>query len=184
MEIHGFEVEARAADGATPFGAWCGAAFGGVEPVVSVLVASMDEALASVVGAREVERPAGEGEGERARVARIGGVPGGVALELVEPAPPGSYEASIDEFVAGAADLDGPATEVLADGVLSVLAEAWGRVDGLFEGVAHNKVLAVMLLLSQRARAGDVGPDAPAYWQRSAASTLASGFVSRGATDS
>ena len=179
MEIHGFEVEARAADGATAFGAWCGARFGGAEPVLSVLVPSMDAALAALAEAREAPTPDGRG-----RLAVVGGVPGGVAVELVEPAPPGSYEASIDEFVAGAADLEGPATEALADGVLAVLAESWGRVDALFAGVAHNKVLAVMLLLSQRARADDATPDSPAYWQRSAASTLASGFVSRGASGS
>lgn len=182
MEIHGFEVEARAADGSTEFGAWCGARFGGVEPVVSVLVASMDASLAALApDVREVER---EEDGEHGRLARLAGVPAGVAVELVEPAPPGSYEASIDEFVAGAADLEGPATDELADGVLAVLAESWSRVDALFEGVAHNKVLAVMLLLSQQARAGDVTPDSPTYWQRSAASTLASGFVTRGASGS
>jgi NTE family protein len=51
MEIHGFEVEARTADRATAFGAWCGDRFGGVEPVVSVLVRSMDAALAAVAEA-------------------------------------------------------------------------------------------------------------------------------------
>ena len=178
MEIHGFEVEARAPsadDG--EFGAWCGDRFG-VVPVLSVLVPSLDAALAAVT-ATEVPRA----EGEDGRLARVTGVPGGVAVELVEPLPAGAYEAHIDEFVAGAADLEGPATEELAAAVLAVLAEAWDRVDAVFEGVAHNKVLATMLLLSQGARAGDVAPDSPAYWQRSAASTLASGFVTRGVTE-
>ena len=176
MEIHGFEVEARAvAEPATPFGAWCAEAFGGVEPVVSVLVPSMDEALAALASAREVGA-------EHGRVAVVDGVPGGVTVELVEPAPPGAHERSIDDFVAGASGLDGPPTEQLADAVLDVVAEAWARIADAFEGVAHDKVLAVMLLLGQRARAGDVAPDSPTYWQRSAASTLASGFVTRGAS--
>jgi hypothetical protein len=174
MEIHGFEVEARAAaseDGA--FAGWCGARFGGVVPVLAVLVPSLDAALAEVPGT--------EVAGEHGRVARVADVPGGVPVELVEPAPPGSHEVAIDEFVAGAADLPGGPTEELADAVLEVLAGAWSQVDALFEGVAHNKVLATMLLLGQRARASDVETDSPLYWQRSAASTLASGFVTRGA---
>lgn len=177
MEIHGFEVEARSpASGgeATEFGRWCVATFG-VVPALAVLVASMDEALASVPGLRETA-PAGGGAVRRAETDA-----GGVVLTFVEPEPPGTSEARIGEFIDAAAALEGASTDELAARVEAIVADAWDAIDETLAGVAHNKVLATMLLVGQRARAEGVPTDSPTYWQRSAASTLLSGFVGRDA---
>jgi hypothetical protein len=99
---------------------------------------------------------------------------------VIQPAPAGAYEARIGGFIDSASDLAGPPTDELADRAIAVVADAWAAIDRLLEGVAHNKVLATMLLVSQRSREG--GTDSPVFWQRSAASTLLSGFVGRGAS--
>lgn len=62
--------------------------------------------------------------------------------------------------------------------VEQIVADAWQRIDDALEGVAHNKVLAVQLLLDQLGRQAD--PDTSQQWQRFAASTLMSGFITRG----
>jgi hypothetical protein len=108
--------------------------------------------------------------------------PAGATVDVVQPVPPGFYEDRIGGFIDSAADLDGPPTDQLADAVLDVVANAWSAIEGLLEGVAHNKVLATMLLMGQRSRA-DEPIDSPLYWQQSAASTLLSGFVGRGARE-
>ena len=118
-------------------------------------------------------------EDEDARAVRIIG-PAGAVVDVVQPAPAGAYEERIGGFIASAADLDGPPTDELGAAVLAVVADAWQAIDRLLDGVAHNKVLATMLLVSQRSRETGAA-DSPAYWQQSAASTLLSGFVGRGA---
>jgi hypothetical protein len=178
MEIHGFEVEARApAPGGEPteFGRWCAERFG-VVPALAVLVPSMDDALVALPGLRE-SAPAGDDAG---RVATIEA--GGVVLEVVEPEPPGTSERRIGEFIDAAADLEGASTDELAARVERIVAGAWDEIDRALAGVAHDKVLATMLLVSQRSRAAGAPTDSPDYWQRSAASTLLSGFVGRGAS--
>lgn len=176
MDVVGFEVEARSpAEGGEPteLGRWCAEHFG-VVPALAVVVPSMDDALAALPGLRERGSDGGQG-----RVAEV--VAGGVVLEVVEPEPPGTSEARIGEFIASAAELEGGSMEALADAVEAVVAEAWQRIDEVLAGVAHNKVLATMLLVGQRSRSTDATADDPAYWQRSAASTLLSGFVGRSA---
>ena len=107
--------------------------------------------------------------------------PAGATVDVVQPVPPGYYDRRIGGFIDSTVGLDGPPTDEVADAVLAVLAEAWDRIEGLLDGVAHNKVLATMLLVGQRSRAGDF--DSPLRWQQSAASSLLSGFVGRGARE-
>jgi hypothetical protein len=143
--------------------------------VVPRLIASVTDLDRAGVAATAIDLSA---EDEDARGVRIT-APGGVTVDVIQPAPAGSYESRIGGFIAAAADLAGPPTDELGDAVIAVVAEAWASIDRLLDGVAHNKVLATMLLVSQRSRGG--GTDSPAFWQRSAASTLLSGFVGRGA---
>ena len=135
----------------------------------------MDDALDALPGLRE-SAPAGDDHG---RVATVHA--GGVVLEVVEPEPPGTSERRIGEFIDSAAALEGASTDELAARVEGIVAGAWDEIDRTLTGVAHNKVLATMLLVGQRARAEGAPTDSPTYWQRSAASTLLSGFVGRDA---
>ena len=157
MELLGFEVEAQTPteeDRATEVGRWLVDLFG----VVPRLTAYVDEAA----------------------TARVTG-PGGLTIDLVQPEPPELAERQITDFITSAADLAGPPTDELADEVLAIVAAAYDEIDRRLDGVAHNKVLATHLLLSQRSRQDP--PDDPRFWQRSAASTLLSSFVGRGASE-
>jgi hypothetical protein len=88
---------------------------------------------------------------------------------------PEEVERQIDGFIAAADDLPGPAVVDLAGRVAEVLRATSAQLDGVLAGVAHNKVLATQLLLSQRAR--QLTPDDPDQWQLFAASTLLSGRI-------
>lgn len=181
MDIQGFEVEPRTEGGTSEFDRWYAERFGMV-PALGVLVADLD---AAVSGLRALGTEVGEieerSEGDGRWVVAVG--PAGQPVEVIQAATVADHEHRITAFIDTAAPLDGPPTEELAAAVADVVADAWDRIEARLAGVAHNKVLAVMLLLSQRSRADDVAPDSPVYWQRSAASTLASGFVSRGASN-
>lgn len=156
MELIGFEVEAQAAtaeDRATEAGRWFVEQFG-VVPRLTAYVTDLP---------RDTDRITG---------------PAGMAVDLVRPEPVEHHERQISEFIDSAADLAGPATEQLADDVLAIVAASSEAIGRLLDGVAHDKVLATHLLLSQQSRR-----DSPAdavYWQRSAASTLLSPFIGRG----
>jgi hypothetical protein len=182
MDIEGFDVETRVESGGSEFDRWYGERFG-VVPSLAVRVADLDAAVLELV-ARGTEVGAvhqrDEDEGGGRWAVAVG--PAGQPVEVVEPAPPEEGERRISGFIEGAEPLAGPPTEELLAAVLAVVGDAWSRIDVLLEGVAHNKVLATMLLAGEHARDPDVRPDAPAYWQRSAASTLLSGFVGRRAS--
>jgi hypothetical protein len=88
---------------------------------------------------------------------------------------PEEAERQIDGFIAAADDLPGPAVAELAGRVADELRATSAQLDGVLAGVAHNKVLATQLLLSQRAR--QLTPDDPDQWLLFAASTLLSGRI-------
>jgi hypothetical protein len=189
VKILGFDVEpqtASAEDLATDLGRWYVDRFG-VVPRLTVTVEDLDAAVAELVAAGvattpiDVEVPEGEDEDVEPRGVRIVG-PGGAIVDVVQPVPVGYYEDRIGGFIATATDLDGPPTQELPDRAVAIVAEAWDAIDRLLVGVAHNKVLATMLLVGQQQRAGDA-IDSPGHWQRSAASSLLSGFVGRGARE-
>jgi catechol 2,3-dioxygenase-like lactoylglutathione lyase family enzyme len=106
--------------------------------------------------------------------------PHGTVLELGEP----DYEEArrneqhIRDFVAGAEDLAGPPVEELTAATAAVLRRAGDELAQLMTGVAHNKVLATQLALSQQAREA---PAAQPDWSLHAASTLLSALVIAGA---
>ena len=181
MEVHGFEVEpqtATDADRATELGRWYAERFG-VIPRLTVIVPELDAAIAELTAAGVSTEPIdvdGDDEDVEARGVRMTG-PGGATVDVVQPVPPGYYDERIGGFIDSAAGLDGPPTDELADAVLDVVAGAWAAIDALLEGVAHNKVLATMLLMGQRSRGSEV--DSPTHWQQAAASSLLSGFVGR-----
>jgi hypothetical protein len=103
-------------------------------------------------------------------------------LDDDEDFDPAEAERQIDEFIAAAGALPGPDVSDLADRVATLVGAAGAEIEAVLAGVAHNKVLATQLLLSQRARS--LGPDDPEQWRHFAASTLLSGMVNRGASDS
>jgi catechol 2,3-dioxygenase-like lactoylglutathione lyase family enzyme len=107
--------------------------------------------------------------------------PAGIPLRLVEVAPTDRaerIEAQLTEFIEGQAGLAGAPTEELAARVAAVLAEAQDRIRAVMTGVAHNKVLATQLLVSQQARQVEQGTSE--QWRLLAASTLLSDLIVRG----
>ena len=181
MDVLGFEVEAQtpaADDLALEAGRWFADLFG-VVPRLTAYVTDLDAVVAGLAAQGAEARPLDGGD-DAVRAARVTG-PGGIAIDVVQPAPSGDHERAITEFIDSAAGLAGPPTDALADDVSRIVAAAWEAIDARLEGVAHNKVLATQLLLGQRARTDT--PDSSAFWQRSAASTLLSGFVGRGVSD-
>src|ERR687897_888096 len=85
----------------------------------------------------------------------------------------------ITQFVSSADELSGPPVEELADQVAALMRAASRDLEAIMEGKPHNKVLATDLLLGQRARA--IQPEDPERWRLSAATTLLSELVVRGA---
>jgi hypothetical protein len=180
MDLLGFEVEAQTpteADRALDARRWLADAFG-VVPRLSALVGDLDAAVVELaakgITAVPVAVDDGDGEEHLARGVRLTG-PAGIEVDVIQPAPAGHHEARITEFIDSAAGLDGPPTDELAEAVLAIITNAWHAVEARLQGVAPNKVLATHLLLSQQSR--HEPPTSPTYWQRSAASTLLSGFV-------
>jgi catechol 2,3-dioxygenase-like lactoylglutathione lyase family enzyme len=107
--------------------------------------------------------------------------PAGIPLRLAEVAPTGAaerIEAQLSEFIAGQADLPGSPTEQLAADVAAVVEQAQQRIREVMAGVAHNKVLATQLLVSQQARRAEQG--SAEQWRLFAASTLLSDLVVAG----
>jgi hypothetical protein len=184
MDLSGFEVEAQlpsAADLATDAGRWFADVFG-VVPRLATYVEDLDAALTELaakgVGVAPVEAPADDDAGE-VRAVRLQG-PAGLTIDVVQPVPAGHHESRITELIESATDLEGPPTEDVADAIEQIVADAWEAIGARLEGVANNKVLATQLLVGQRSRAA--APDEPLFWQRSAASSLRSWYVGRGAS--
>ena len=186
MDLLGFEVEAQtpsADDLATDAGRWFADVFG-VIPRLATYVEDLDAAVAELTAKGLATEPTATGDHDHdddvapARAVRLVG-PAGLTVDVVQPTPASHHERQITEFIATAADLAGPPTDEVAAAVEAIVAEAWQAIEARLDGVAHNKVLATHLLLGQRSRSDQ--PDSPAYWQRSAASTLLSWFVGRGA---
>lgn len=182
MEILGFEIEPRAEGGTSEFDRWYAERFGLV-PALGVLVADLEAAVTALRAAGTEVGPAqarDEGEGGGRWAVAVG--PAGQPVDVVQAATVAEHDRRITGFIDGAESLTGPPTEELAAAVLAAVVDAWQRVERLLDGVAHNKVLATNLLLSQQARGDDpMATDTPAFWQRSAAATLLSGFVGRSA---
>ena len=88
-------------------------------------------------------------------------------------------ERRITQFIISAEDLPGPPVEELAEQVVALMQAALRDLETIMEGKPHNKVLATELLLGQRARA--IQPEDPERWRLSAATTLLSELVVRGA---
>jgi hypothetical protein len=88
---------------------------------------------------------------------------------------PEEAEARIAEFIEGADVAGGPSTADLADEVLVHVRRAWDELATITGAQSNNKIVAMMLELSRRARAID--PSTAEYWITSAASSLVSGQI-------
>ena len=182
MDLSGFEVEAQAAtaeDLATEAGRWFVDVFG-VVPRMAAYVEDLASATADLSSKAVATSPLVPDDEEGIAIGvRIAG-PAGLTFDVIQPTPAGHHESRISAFIEAAADLDGPPTDDVADAVEAIVADAWRAIEARLEGVAHDKVLATQLLVGQRSRAA--APDDPDFWRRSAASTLLSWFVGRGAS--
>jgi hypothetical protein len=87
---------------------------------------------------------------------------------------PEEAERRITEFVASAEELAGPPVAELAGRLSELMRATWTAVEKVISGYPNNKVLAVELFLSQRARG--LQPDDPEQWRLHAAVSLLSGI--------
>jgi uncharacterized protein (DUF2336 family) len=87
---------------------------------------------------------------------------------------PKEAERRITQFVASAEELPGPPVAELADRVAELMRATWRDVETIISGYPNNKVLAVELCLSQRARG--LQPADPEQWRLHAATSLLSGI--------
>jgi len=92
-----------------------------------------------------------------------------------EDLDPEEAERRITAFITSADELPGPPVAELADRVADLMRAAWRDVELIVSGNPHNKVLAVELLLSQRARG--LQADDPEQWRLHAATSLLSGIA-------
>ena len=88
---------------------------------------------------------------------------------------PEEAERRITQFITDAEELPGPPVAELGEEVAELMRAAWRSVAAVLDGKPHNKVLAVQLLLSQRARG--LQPDDHEQWRLSAATTLLGGMI-------
>ena len=88
---------------------------------------------------------------------------------------PEEAERRITEFATSAEGLPGPFVAELADRIADLMRATWRDVEAIISGTPHNKVLAVELLLSQRARGLQV--EDPEQWRLHAALSLLSGIT-------
>ena len=96
-----------------------------------------------------------------------------------EELDPEEAERRITQFITSAEELPGPPVAELAEQVGALIRAASRDFEAIMDGKPHNKVLATQLLLGQRARA--MQPEDPERWRLSAATTLLSEIVIRGA---
>jgi uncharacterized small protein (DUF1192 family) len=92
-----------------------------------------------------------------------------------EDLDPEEAERRITAFVTSAEELPGPPVAELADRIAELMRAAWRDLETIIGGTPHNKVLAVELSLSQRARR--LQTDDPEQWRLHAATSLLSGIV-------
>ena len=88
---------------------------------------------------------------------------------------PEEAEARIAEFIDATDAAGGTPTAELADAVLAHVRAAWVALESITDPQSNNKVVAMSIELSRRARAID--PRTPDYWITSAASTMVSGQI-------
>jgi hypothetical protein len=88
---------------------------------------------------------------------------------------PEEAERRITAFVTSAEELPGPPVAELADRVAELMRATWKDLEAIISGNPHNKVLAVELLLSQRARG--LQAEDPEQWRLHAATSLLSGIA-------
>ena len=88
---------------------------------------------------------------------------------------PEEAERRITAFVTSAEELSGPPVAELADRVAELMRATWKDLEAIISGNPHNKVLAVELLLSQRARG--LQAEDPEQWRLHAATSLLSGIA-------
>ncbi len=88
---------------------------------------------------------------------------------------PEEGERRITQFITSAEELPGPPVAELADRVAELMRATWRDVETLMSGNPHNKVLAVELFLSQRARG--MQAEDPEQWRLHASTSLLSGIV-------
>jgi hypothetical protein len=100
---------------------------------------------------------------------------GGGTPDVDELIDPEVAERRIAQFIASAEELPGPPVAELADRLAEMMRATWRDVETLMSGNPHNKVLAVELFLSQRARA--MQADDPEQWRLHAATSLLSGIA-------
>jgi hypothetical protein len=96
-----------------------------------------------------------------------------------EELDPEEAERRISQFVTSAEDLPGPPVAEISEQVSALMRAASRDLEAIMDGKPHNKVLATQLLLGQRARV--MQPEDPERWRLSAATTLLSEIVVRGA---
>jgi hypothetical protein len=101
---------------------------------------------------------------------------GDETLDDEEDFDPEEAERRITQFITRAEKLPGPPVAELGEEVAELMRAAWRDVAAVLDGKPHNKVLAVQLLLSQRAR--ELQPDDHEKWRLSAATTLLGGMIS------
>jgi hypothetical protein len=87
---------------------------------------------------------------------------------------PEEGERRITEFITSAEELPGPPVAELADRVADLMRATWSDVETIISEYPNNKVLAVELFLSQRARG--LQPDDSEQWRLHAATSLLSGI--------
>ena len=92
-----------------------------------------------------------------------------------ETLSPEEAEAQIAAFIEAADAAGGRSTAELADEALGHLQRAWDELAAITDAQSNNKIVAMMLELSRRARALD--PSTSGYWIASAASSLVSGQI-------
>ena len=103
-------------------------------------------------------------------------LPGDETLDDEEDLDPEEAECRITQFITCAEELPGPPVAELGEEVAELMRIAWRDVAEVLDGKPHNKVLAVQLLLSRRAR--ELQPDDHEKWRLSAATTLLGGMIS------
>jgi hypothetical protein len=98
---------------------------------------------------------------------------------LDEDLDPEEAERRITAFVTSAEELPGPPVTELADRVAALMRATWRDLETIISGNPHNKILAVELLLGQRARG--LQAEDPEQWRLHAATSLLSGIAIRNA---
>ena len=88
---------------------------------------------------------------------------------------PEEAEARIATFIETTDAAGGRPTAELAEEALGHVQRAWDGLAGITDAQPNNKILAMMLELSRRAR--NLDPSTPEYWITSAASSLISGQI-------